>query len=449
MLGWGMRRRVVIVGASGRDFHTFNMVFRDDPSAEVVAFLASQLPGIGGRTYPPELAGPNYPDGIPIYDRDGKSLAEVARETGAEEAVLAYSDLTHDTLASEVYEAFMAGLDFRLVNPFSTMLESEKPVISVCAVRTGAGKSSVVRRVARILLDEGLKPVDVRHPMPYGDLRRQVCQVFRSFEDLDRAGCTLEEREEYEPIIEMGLTVLAGVDYERVLREAEAEGDVIVWDGGNNDLPFFKPDLHIVVADPLRPGSELHSYPGTLNVMTADVLVVNKVNAAPRSSVEEVKANLRKLNRRAEIVEAESVVSVDEPDLIRGRRVLVVEDSPSVTHGGLGYGAGYVAAKKYGASEIVDPRPYAVGVLREAYGRYGHMREVLPTIGYRPEHLRDVEETIRRVECDSVVLGTSCRLDRLIRIDKPVVRARFEVREVGEPTLRDVIRAFLSRAGFA
>ena len=442
-----MTRKIIILGASGRDFHTFNMVFRDDGSSEVAAFLASQLPGIGGRTYPPELAGPRYPNGIPIYDRDGKSLAEVARETGADEVVLAYSDLTYDALASEIYEAFTAGLDFRLVNPFSTMLESEKPVVSVCAVRTGAGKSSVVRRVAGILLDEGLKPVDVRHPMPYGDLSQQVCQVFRSFEDLDRAGCTLEEREEYEPIIEMGLTVMAGVDYEKVLREAEAEGDIIIWDGGNNDLPFFKPDLHIVVADPLRPGSELHSYPGTLNVMTADVLVVNKVNVAPREAVEEVKANLRKLNRRARIIEAESVLTVDRPELVEGRRVLVVEDSPSVTHGGLGYGAGYVAAKQFGAGEVVDPRPYAVGVVRDVYEEYPHMREVLPTVGYRPEHLRDIEATIRAVDCDAVVLGTSCRLDRLIKIDKPVVRVRFDVKEVGTPTLRDVIREFLEESG--
>ncbi len=444
-----MVRRAIIIGAAGRDFHVFNTRLKDDPDYEVVAFLATQLPEIGGRTYPPELAGPRYPGGIPIYDRDEKSLSELAEELGADEAILAYSDLTYEALLAEAYEAFRAGLDFTLINPLSTMLEAEKPVISVCAVRTGAGKSSVARRVARILLEKGLKPVDVRHPMPYGDLRAQVCQVFRSLEDVDAQGCTIEEREEYEPMLELGVPVLAGVDYERVLKAAEREGDVIIWDGGNNDLPFFRPDLHIVVADPLRPGAELSAYPGVLNAMMADVLVINKVNMAEREAVETVKRNLRKLNPKAPIIEAESLVRVDRPELIEGRRVLVVEDGPSVTHGDLGFGAGYVAARQFGAKEIVDPRPYAVGVIREAYERYKHIGAVLPTIGYRPGQLRALEETIRATPCDAVVLGTLCDLARVIRIDKPVVRVRYDIRELTRPDLADVIGRFLAERGLA
>jgi len=442
-------KKVVIVGAAGRDFHVFNLKLRDDPDYEVVAFLATQLPGIGGRTYPPELAGPRYPRGIPIYDRGEKPLAELARELGAEEAILAYSDLEYEDVMMEAYEAFRAGLDFKLVNPLETMLEAEKPVIAVCAVRTGAGKSSVSRRVARILLGKGLRPVDVRHPMPYGDLRTQVCQVFRTYEDIRAQRCTIEEREEYEPMIRMGVPVLAGVDYEEVLRAAEREGDIIIWDGGNNDLPFFKPDLHIVVADPLRPGAELRAYPGVLNAMMADVLVVNKVNMADREAVEAVKRNLRKLNEEAPIIEAESVVEVDRPELVEGKRVLVVEDGPSVTHGHLGYGAGYAAARKYGAAEVVDPRPYAVGIIKEAYEQYPHMKEVLPTIGYTPEQVRDLEKTINAVPCDTVILGTLCDLARMIRIEKPVVYVRYEIRELTKPDLADIIGDFLAGKGLA
>ena len=444
-----MPRRAIVVGAAGRDFHVFNTRLRDNPDYEVVAFLATQLPGIGGRIYPPELAGPRYPSGIPIYDRAEKPLAELAEELKADVAILAYSDLTYEDVLNEAYEAFRAGLDFELINPLSTMLEARKPVISICAVRTGAGKSSVARRVARILLEKGLRPVDVRHPMPYGDLSSQVCQVFRSIEDVDAQECTIEEREEYEPMLELGITVLAGVDYERVLREAEREGDIIIWDGGNNDLPFFKPDLHIVVADPLRPGAELTAYPGVLNAMMADVLIVNKVNMAERGAVEVVKRNLRMLNPRAPIIEAASVVKVDRPELVKGKRVLVVEDGPSVTHGDLGYGAGYAAAREFGAAEVVDPRPYAVGVIKEAYEKYEHMKEVLPTIGYRPSQLKALEETIRATPCDAVLLGTLCDLTRIIRIDKPVARVRYEIEELTKPDLADIIGRFLSERGLA
>ncbi len=444
-----MPKKAIILGAAGRDFHVFNMKLKDDPDYEVVAFLATQLPEIGGRTYPASLAGPRYPNGIRIYDRASKSLAQLARELGADEVILAYSDLENDDVIREAYEAFRAGLDFKLVNPLDTMLEARKPVISVCAVRTGAGKSSVVRRVARILLEKGLRPVDVRHPMPYGDLEAQACQVFRSLEDVDARRCTIEEREEFEPMVRMGVPVLAGVDYEQVLRAAEEEGDIIIWDGGNNDLPFIKPDLHIVVADPLRPGAELRAFPGVLNAMMADVLVINKVNMVDRKAVEAVRENLRRLNKEALIIEAESVVEVDRPELVRGKRVLVVEDGPSVTHGHLGYGAGYAAARKYGAAEIVDPRPYAVGIIKEAYEEYPHMREVVPTIGYREGQVRDLETTINAVPCDTVILGTLCDLTRIMRIDKPVVHVRYEIREITKPDLADIIERFLAERGLA
>ena len=442
-----MVKRVVIIGAAGRDFHVFNMKFRDDPDHEVVGFLATQLPGIGKRTYPASLAGPRYPGGIKIYDRKEKSLADLARELKADEAVLAYSDLTYDEVMKEAYEAFMAGLDFKLINPLDTMLEARKPVISVCAVKTGSGKSSISRRIAKILLGKGLKPVSVRHPMPYGDLEKQVCQIFRSLEDMDAQDCSIEEREEYEPMVKLGVPVLAGVDYERVLREAEKEGDIIIWDGGNNDLPFFKPDLHIVVADPTRPGTELQAYPGALNAMLADVLVINKVNVADEESLRIVRENLRKLNEKAPIVEAESLIKVDRPELIKGKKVLVVEDGPSVTHGHMGYGAGYVAAKMYGAAEIVDPRPYAVGILKEIYQEYPHMREVLPTVGYTREQKRDLEMTMRAVECDTIVMGTLCDLARLFKLEKPVAYVSYEIKERTKPDLADIVESFLAEKG--
>jgi predicted GTPase len=344
----------------------------------------------------------------------------------------------------EASRVLSAGADFMLLGPKSTMLKSKRPIIAVCAVRTGAGKSTVTRRVLRILMDKDVKPVAVRHPMPYGDLALQAIQRFGSLEDLDRHECTIEEREEYEPLIRMGVPLYAGVDYERILGRAEEEGDLIVWDGGNNDLPFFKPDLHIVVADPLRPGHELRAYPGTANAMMADVFVINKVNVAAREAVEEVKRNLRKLNPKAPIIEAQSVVSVDRPELIEGKRVLVVEDGPTVTHGGLGYAAGYVAAKQYGAAEIIDPKPHAVGSLRAVYEEYRQLREVLPSMGYGREQMKELEESINAIECDVVVLGTPSHLERFLKLNKPVAHVNFELRELTRPDLEDIIASFLS-----
>ncbi|KYH37329.1 MAG: GTPase-like protein [Candidatus Bathyarchaeota archaeon B23] len=435
-----MPRRVVILGAAGRDFH----YFRDNPDYEVVAFTAAQLPNIAGRTYPPELAGERYPDGIPILPEE--ELPRLMEEKTIELAVLSYSDLLYEEVMQEASRVLAAGVDFMLLGPKSTMLESRLPVISVCAVRTGAGKSTVTRRVLRILRSKGLKPVAIRHPMPYGDLAKQAVQRFGSLEDLERYECTIEEREEYEPLIRLEVPLYAGVDYERILRGAETEGDIIVWDGGNNDLPFYKPDLHIVVADPLRPGHELRSYPGTVNAMMADVFIVNKVNVAEREAVETVKRNLRRLNPKAPLIEAESVVSVDKPELVEGRRVLVVEDGPTVTHGGLGYAAGYVAAREYGAAEIVDPRPYAVGTLREVYKAYGQLREVLPSMGYGREQMRELEESINAVECDTIVLGTPSHLERFLRLNKPVVHVTFELRELIKPDLEDILANFLKGA---
>ena len=437
------KTKVIIMGAAGRDFHNFNVYFRENPNYEVVAFTAAQLPNIAGRTYPPELAGSNYPNGIPIYPEE--ELPRLVREHGVDEVVLAYSDLLYEEVMDKASLALSAGANFRLLGPDATMLKSRRPVVAVCAVRTGAGKSTVTRRVIRILWDKGLKVVAIRHPMPYGDLVKQAVQRYEKLEDVDRYECTIEEREEYEPLIRMGVTLYAGVDYGRILEEAEKEADIIVWDGGNNDLPFYRPDLHIVVADPLRPGHELKSYPGTVNARMADVFVVNKVNVASREAVEEVKRNLRSINPDATIVEAESVVSVDKPDLIRGRRVLVVEDGPTVTHGGLGYGAGYVAAKEFGAGELVDPRPWAVGSLRDVYQHFTQLREVLPAMGYGKEQMRELERTINAADCDVVVLGTPSHLERFLNLNKPVVHVSYELREVTKPDLQDILSDFLTK----
>ena len=440
-----MARRVVILGAAGRDFHNFNVYFRDNPQYEVVAFTAAQLPNIAGRIYPPELAGERYPEGIPILPEE--ELPRLIREEGVELAVLSYSDLLYEDVMEKASEILALGADFMLLGPGSTMLKSRRPVISICAVRTGAGKSTVTRRVLRILLSKGLKPVAIRHPMPYGDLAKQAVQRFGDFEDLDRYECTIEEREEYEPIIRLGVPLYAGVDYEGIIKKAEEEGDIVVWDGGNNDLPFYKPDLHIVVADPLRPGHELKSYPGTANAMMADVFVVNKVNVADRESIETVKENLRKLNPEAPIIEAESVISVDRPELIEGKRVLVVEDGPTVTHGGLGYAAGYVAARQFGAAEIVDPRPHAVGSLKAVYEEYPQLREVLPSMGYGREQMRELEASINAVDCDAVVLGTPSHLERFLKLNKPVVHVSFKLRETTKPDLEEIVSRFLSERG--
>ena len=420
------------------EFHNFNVFFRDNPKYEVVAFTATQLPNISGRSYPPELAGELYPDGIPILDED--KLPEIVKKHNVSEVVLAYSDLLYEDVMTKASWALSLGVDFKLMGTKNTMIKSNKPVVAVCAVRTGAGKSTVSRRVLEILKENGLKGVAVRHPMPYGDLRKQICQRYESLEDLDKYECTIEEREEYEPIIRAGYTLYAGVDYAKILREAEAEADVVVWDGGNNDFSFYEPDLLIVVADPLRPGHELRSYPGEVNARMADVFIVNKVNVADRKDIEIVKKNLRSVNSHASIIEAESLISIDKPELIKGKRVLVVEDGPTVTHGNLPFAAGYVAAERYGATEIVDPRPYAVGSLKSVFEKYTHMKNVLPSLGYGSEQIKELEKTINSVVCDSVVLGTPSDLMNFMKINKPYAKVKYELKELTTPDLKEIMK---------
>lgn len=434
-------KRVIIMGAAGRDFHNFNVYFRNNPEYEVVAFTAAQIPNIAGRRYPPELSGPLYPNGIPIYPEE--ELSELIKKFKVDEVVLSYSDLKHEDVGHKYSTVLASGADFKLLGPKSTMLESRKPVIAVCAVRTGAGKSTVSRKVSRILRSLNVKVVAVRHPMPYGDLSKQVVQRFESIEDLDKYECTIEEREEYEPHIENGVVVYAGVDYGEILKRAEEEAEIILWDGGNNDLPFYKPDLHIVVADPMRPGQEVNSYPGEVNLKLANVIVINKVSSASREAVEKVEENVKNANPRATIIKADSEVTVNKPELVKGRKVVVVEDGPSVTHGELPYGAGYVAALKYGAEEIVDPRPYAVGSIKRAYEEYKQVKEVVPALGYGKEQMRELEETLNRAEAEVVILGTPSLIARYLRINKPIVRVKFELKELTRPTLTEVLEDFV------
>ncbi len=429
-----------------REFHNFNVHFRNNDLYEVVAFTAAQIPNITGRKYPPELAGPNYPNGIPIYPEE--QLPELVKKFDVEQVILAYSDLVYEDVMHKASMVLATGADFRLMGPKSTMLESKVPIIAICAVRTGSGKSPTTRRVVDLLKEKGIKVVVIRHPMPYGDLRKQVCQRFASYEDLDRYECTIEEREEYEPLIDRGVVVYAGVDYEKILREAEKEADLIIWDGGNNDFPFYKPDLFIVVADPHRAGQEVGAYPGEANARMADVLIINKVETAPPENIEKVRRNLEKINPNAIIIDAAMPLFVDNPEMIRGKRVLAVEDGPTVTHGHMPFGAGYLAARKFGAKEIIDPRPYAVGSIKEVYEEYTHLGPVLPAMGYGKEQIKELEETIKRTECDIVVTGTPIDIRRLIDVDKPVLRVRYELQEIGKPDLRDIIEKFLKEKGF-
>jgi len=444
-LGDGKRKRVIIMGAAGRDFHNFNVYFRNNPNYEVVAFTATQIPNIEGRKYPPELAGELYPQGIPIYPED--ELEELIKKFDVDEVILAYSDLSYDYVMDRASRVLAAGADFKLMGPKSTMLKSSKPVISICAVRTGCGKSQTTRRVVEILRKHGLKVVVVRHPMPYGDLVKQRVQRFETFEDLDKHNCTIEEREEYEPHIRRGVVVYAGVDYEAILRQAEKEADVIVWDGGNNDFPFFKPDLHIVVTDPHRAGHEVSYYPGSTNLRMADVVVINKEETAHPENIEKVRENIVRVNPKAIIIDAASPIFVENGEIIRGKRVLVIEDGPTVTHGEMPYGAGYVAARKYGAAEIIDPRPYAVRSIKETFEHYPHLRNVLPAMGYYGDQIKDLEETVNNTPADVVVSATPVDITRLINVDKPVVRVYYELQEIGTPTLEDVITKFLKEKG--
>lgn len=437
------KTKVIIMGAAGRDFHNFNVYYRNNPRYEVVAFTATQIPGIEKRAYPPELAGPDYPDGIPIYKEE--DLPELIKKHGINEVVFAYSDVSHEYVMHRASVALANGADFRLMGPFATMLEAKVPMVSICAVRTGSGKSQTSRRVTGILREKSFRVVVVRHPMPYGDLAKQVCQRFASREDLDKHECTIEEREEYEPHINNGIIVYAGVDYERILREAEKEADIIVWDGGNNDMPFYKPDLHIVVADPHRPGHEVAYHPGETNLRMADVVVINKVDTADPANVATVRKNVKRLNPNAIIIEAASPITVDKPELIKGKRVLVVEDGPTLTHGNMPYGAGTIAAKRLGATGIVDPRPYAVGSIVKKFEEYPHLGAVLPAIGYGKEQIKRLEETINKTPCDVVLIGTPIDLRRVLRLNKPVVRAKYELQEIGTPTLEDILKQRFSK----
>jgi len=433
-------KRLLILGAAGRDFHNFNVVFRNNLDYQVVAFTATQIPDIAGRRYPPELAGRLYPDGIPIFEE--KDLESLIAEYEIDSVVFSYSDISHQNLMHLASRALAAGADFWLLGTEHTQLQASVPVISVCAVRTGCGKSPVSRMVAAELRHQGRKPVVIRHPMPYGDLAAQAVQRFAAMEDLDLQQCTIEEREEYEPHIREGTVVYAGVDYEKILRRAEKEADVILWDGGNNDTPFYVSDLEIVVADPHRAGHELAYYPGEVNLRRADVVIINKVDTAQQRDVETVRHNITINNPQAIVLEMACRVTLATPELVRGKRVLVVEDGPTLTHGEMPYGAGVVAARQCGAAELVDPRPYAVGSIRGTYEHYTHLTNLLPAMGYSAMQRHELEETIRRTPCDLVVIATPIDLTQVIRIDKPNLRVTYEVEEITQPGLTELLVRF-------
>jgi predicted GTPase len=433
-------KRVVMIGAAGRDFHNFNVVFRGNPDYRVVAFTATQIPGIAGRRYPSDLAGPGYPEGIPIVEEDG--LEELVARQAVDVAVFSYSDVSHETVMHVASRVAAAGADFWLLSPLHTQIVSPVPVVSVCAVRTGAGKSPVSRHVLALLRQLNWHPVVIRHPMPYGDLEMQRVERFGTMEDLAKFQCTIEEREEYEPHLQQGTVVYAGVDYQAILDAAASEGDLILWDGGNNDTPFYRSDLEIVVADPLRPGHEVSYYPGEVNLRRAQVIVLNKVDSAAASAIATVRANIRRTNPRATVLEAACRVTVPRPEEIRGRRVLVVEDGPTLTHGGMPYGAGAVAARQWGAAEQVDPRLFAVGSIRETFEKFSHLHSVLPAMGYSPLQCRELEETINRADCDLVLVATPVDLARLLHLNKPTLRVTYEIEERSEPGMMDILARF-------
>ena len=433
-------KKILILGAAGRDFHNFNVVFRGDPEYNVVAFTANQIPGIANRRYPTELAGPLYPAGIPIFEE--KDVERLVKEHEIDAAVFSYSDISYPNLMHLASRVVASGADFWLLSSSRTQLKSSVPVISICAVRTGCGKSPVGRLVASELRRNGQKVVVVRHPMPYGDLAAQAVQRFAVMEDLDKHQCTIEEREEYEPHLREGTIVYAGVDYGRVLRQAEKEADIVLWDGGNNDTPFYESDLQIVVADPHRPGHELAYYPGEVNLRRADVVVINKVDTAAPQDVETVRKNVRANNPKARVVETACRVTISEPALVKGRRVLVVEDGPTLTHGEMPYGAGVVAARQCGAAELVDPRPYAVGSIRSTYEHYSHLTSLLPAMGYSAIQRHELEETINRVPCDLVLVATPIDLGHLVKLNKPSLRVTYEVEDVTHPGLTEVLSEF-------
>ncbi|NHJ87198.1 MAG: GTPase [Asgard group archaeon] len=438
--------KVIILGAAGRDFHNFNTYFRDNENYEVVAFTATQIPDIEGRTYPKELAGKLYPKGIPIYDE--KNLAEVIEKTKADVCVLSYSDLPYDYVMHLASKVMALGPNFWMMGKKKTSLKSTKPVISICAVRTGCGKSQTTRKIAVTLSKMGLKVVAIRHPMPYDpDLNSQACQRYGTLEDLDKYRCTIEEREEYEPLITNNIILYAGVDYEKILREAEKEADIIIWDGGNNDFPFYKSDLEIVVADPLRPGHEISYYPGEVNLRTADVIIINKMTTANRDDIATVRENIAQYNPKATVIDGASPLTVEGYEKIRGKRVLVVEDGPTLTHGGMKFGAGAVAAWKFGAKELIDPRPFAVGSIKDTFEKYNHLGIILPAMGYGKKQIDELEKTINAIDCDLVLVGTPINLARLINIKHESLRVKYDLEEIGHPDLMDVLKPFLKEKG--
>jgi predicted GTPase len=432
------KRRVLIMGAAVSDFHNFNVAFRDNPDYDVIAFTAAQIPDIEGRLYPPELAGELYPKGIPIEPES--ALERLIKEKNIDLVVFAYSDVPHQHVMERSTIVNAAGADFLLMGTKTTMIQPTKPLISITATRTGSGKSQTTRRVCAILTQKGKKLAVIRHPMPYGNLAKQECQRFETYEDLDRHQCTIEEREEYEPHIENNTIVYAGVDYERILRTAEEEVDIVIWDGGNNDFSFYKPDLSIVVVDPHRAGHELLYYPSGVNVRLADIIVINKVDTASLEDIQFVRENVEQMNPRARIIEAASPISVDDPTVIRDKRVLVIEDGPTLTHGEMEYGAGTIAARRFGAQEIVDPRPYTVESIAATYRKYPKIGRLLPAMGYGIAQIRDLQETIDRVECDGVVIGTPIDLTRLLTFPVRATRVHYELQEIGSPTLEDLLK---------
>ena len=436
------RTKVIIMGAAGRDFHNFNTVYRENSAYEVVAFTATQIPNIEGRKYPAELAGAQYPDGIPIYPES--DLPKLVEQHAVDLVVFSYSDVSFRYVMERASVAMAAGADFAVLGTRHTMIKSTLPVIAVVAARTGSGKSQTSRKVCRLLREAGKRVVAVRHPMPYGDLVKQRVQRFASIEDLKRHSCTVEEMEEYEPHLATGTIVYAGVDYAAILREAERDADVIVWDGGNNDMSFYKPDLTIVVVDPHRPGHELEYYPGETNLRLADIVIINKVESAPPQNIDRVRQNIRTINQRATIVEAASPATVDDEEAIRGKRVLVVEDGPTLTHGGMSYGAGMIAARKFGAAEIIDPRPFAVRSIAETFNHYPATGSLLPAMGYGEDQIRDLEETINNVPCDVVIIGTPVDLRRVVKFNKPAIRVRYDLDEITKPDLQDIVNSFLA-----
>ncbi|MCH7946313.1 MAG: GTPase [candidate division Zixibacteria bacterium] len=437
------KRKVIIMGAAGRDFHNFNTMYRDNDQVDIIAFTATQIPDIDGRKYPAKLAGKLYPKGIPIYEE--KELLGLIAKHNIDEVIFSYSDVPYQYVMDKAAHVTAAGARFALEGGDPTMIKSTKPVVAVCAIRTGCGKSQTTRRVAEILQELGKKVVAIRHPMPYGDLTKQINQRFAKLSDLDKHNCTIEEREEYEPHIRAGVIIYAGIDYEKIIRDAEKEADVILWDGGNNDMPFYKPDLLITVVDPHRAGHELSYYPGQNNLLMADAVVINKIDSADADGISEVRANIYSQNPDAVVIDAASPLTVDKPQLIKGKKVLVIEDGPTLTHGEMAYGAGVVAAEKFGAAELVDPRPYTVRSISETFEKYPNIGILLPAMGYGDSQVKDLETTINKTKCDVVIIATPIDLSRILKINKPTVRVSYNLQEIGSPNLTEVLTDFVSR----